>query len=61
MLDKEKYFYSIEIVSFWGLHGGVGVGAVTSQQEGSCFESRLGPRFQHVLPLCAWVLSGYSG
>ena len=33
------------------LHGGVVVSTVASQQE----------VFLHVLPVCAWVLSGYSG
>ena len=46
-----------------GLRGGVVVGAVTSQQEGSWFESQLvlSVWSLHVLPVSAWVLSGYSG
>jgi len=38
------------------------VSTVTSQQEGSWFESQLGPFcVEFVLPVYAWVLSGYSG
>jgi len=46
-----------------GLRGGVVVGAVTSQQEGSWFESQLvlSVWSLRVLPVCARVLSGFSG
>ena len=42
-----------------GLHGAVVVSTVTSQREGSRFNSRLWSL--HVLPVYAWVLSEYSG
>ena len=46
-----------------GLHGGVVVSAVASQRDGSRFNSRRGLSVWslHVLPVYAWVLSGYSG
>merc|ERR1712035_59525 len=47
-----------------GRHGGVVVSTVASQQEGSWFDPGCGSpsvRSLHVLPVSAWVLSGYSG
>ena len=47
------------------LHGGVVVSTFASQQEGSGFESRFNQGLSvwslHVLPVYAWVLSGFSG
>jgi len=46
-----------------GLHGGVVASTVTSQQEGRGFYSRCGRSscVEHVLPVAAWVPSGFSG
>src|SRR4029434_10684487 len=48
-----------------GQHGGSVVSTVASQQEGLGFESRsfqvLSVWSLHVLPVPAWVYSGYSG
>ena len=45
------------------MHGGVVVSTVASQQEGSRFNSQLGPFCVEFAcsPVYAWVLSGYSG
>jgi len=48
-----------------GLHGGVVVSTVSSQREGFRFSPHSGWGLSvwslHVLPVYAWVLSGYSG
>jgi len=44
-----------------GLHGGVVVSTVASQQLCSRFNSHLSVWSLHVLLVYAWVLSGYSG
>ena len=53
----------INWIPLGGLHGGVVVSTVASQQEGSRFDRHLGPFCVslHVLFVYAWVLSGYSG
>ena len=66
-VSKAKLFSTIlffhKILPCLGLHGGVVVSTVTSQQRvpGSIPTWGLSVWSLHVLPVYAWVLSGYSG